>query len=116
MKSFFIDVVKQEITEVETDGLKSYYDLIGCEIVECSPYMSETGDCAFVDEEGLLKPIAGGWWFPTFPTPLVGNAVVIGCDYETGETIPPVTITLELLKEKVKFYTLRELLVFANNM
>jgi hypothetical protein len=116
MKSFFIDVVNQEITEVETNGLTSYYDLIGCELVEVSPLMSDDGDCAYVDEEGLLKPIEGAWWFPNFHQPMVGNGVVVGCDYETGEDIPPVSITLELLREKVKFYNPSELVRLVQNM
>lgn len=62
----------------------------------------DEGDCIFVDDEGLLRSgIQPAFGLSSYNAPLVGNALVIGSDYE-GNSKPP-KIALDKLKEMIEF-------------
>lgn len=86
IKAVLIDPYKEEVTDVEYDGnYKSIYPLIHC---DCFTTVSLGDDDVFVDDEGLLKLTPGSKFFsvPTYPKPLAGYGLIIGCDDE-GESI-----------------------------
>ena len=100
MRAILIDPVERTITEVEHDGnYKSIYPQLGCDLFTCV-YL-ENDDAMFVDDEGLLK---GGQHFfklNTYPQPLAGRGLILGCDAD-GETAGA-TISLEEITGRITF-------------
>jgi Domain of unknown function (DUF3846) len=100
MRAILIDPVERTITEVEHDGnYKSIYPQLGCDLFTCV-YL-ENDDAIFVDDEGLLK---GGQHFfkvNTYPQPLAGRGLILGCDAD-GETVGA-TISLAEITERITF-------------
>lgn len=97
MKVLKIDVVAKTVTEIELEkGIKNIYAAIGngCNLF-CVPVEFDNGDCLFADDEALLQEnvegafIMEGWSFP-----IVGNALVIGTNYEGDSTDAKTTIDL----------------------
>lgn len=98
MKAIFIDAQNETVTEVETDGLETWYKLLSCEVVE-SVRLNSYGDSIIVDEEGLLKKNRNFFRFGR--QPFSGSGIIIGVDDE-GETMEPI-ITLEQVKANISF-------------
>ena len=97
MKVLKIDVVAKTVTEIELEkGITNIYNAIGngCNLF-CVPVEFDNGDCLFADDEALLQDnvegafIMEGWSFP-----IVGNALVIGTNYEGDSTDAKTTIEL----------------------
>jgi hypothetical protein len=86
-KAVLIDVVAQTITEVQVGHYSDIYKHIGnqCETFAV-PVQFENGDSIFVDDEGLLKEVHGGFFMKDWNYPLCGNAVILGQDDE-GESV-----------------------------
>ena len=110
MKAILIDVQKKEVRMVEVDDkkvLESWYELMGCQMVEVAHYF-DRHDSILVDEEGLLSldedtkffTIEGGH------QPFAGNGLVVGVD-NRGESVSP-KISVEEVQKKVRFHTLWE--------
>jgi len=87
MKAIFIDTHAEEIREVDIVGdLDSFYDLIGCDLIESVYTPVLVGDdVMYVDEEGLFKSNIPMFEFDGALQPLAGRAVIIGID-ENGES------------------------------
>jgi hypothetical protein len=87
IKACFIDAENQTISEVTIeDSLFSYYKLIKCEMIEVGMTLVG-GDVLYVDEEGLLKKLQYGFYIEGARQVFVGNAVIVGTNLTTGETI-----------------------------
>jgi len=112
-KGILIDVKNETVTEVvvtktETGSqLKSIYEHVGCNLVEIVGF-DEKND-VYVDEEGLLTMDNNSKFFQMegYPQPICGNGLIMGFDDETGESIDT-TLSIDEVKEKVKFMTLSE--------
>ena len=102
MKAFLIDPSQCSITEVEYDdsNYRNICKMIGAELFDVVR-LNEAGDVAYVDDNGLFsdKPF---FKYHDYPYPLAGKALVLGTDSK-GESISPVTETIETLEENVTF-------------
>jgi hypothetical protein len=88
MKALLINSTQKTITEIDLDkGLDPIYKAIGngCNCFAC-PVVFDNGDTLYVDDEGLFKQQEGAFMFPNWAYPIVGNAVIVGCDDE-GESV-----------------------------
>ncbi len=110
MKGILIDVENKEVKEVEVDKkniLDSMYKHIGCQLVDRVGL--NRSDDLWVDDEGLLTVNEDSKFFSFrgYPSPLVGNGLILGHD-GMGESIEP-KITIEEVRMNVKFYTMDEI-------
>ena len=95
MKALLIDsknrVVKQiEIGEHFTEISKA----IDCDVFSC-PHVLENEDTLYCDDEGLLKGPENFFLLDSYPQPIAGNGLILGCD-EEGESIDAKTSIFEL--------------------
>lgn len=104
---YFVDHETETVSEVTiTDDYRDIYKRIGCECFE-AVYVNNLGDSLFIDEEGLLKP--GGKVFllagndHIMEQYLVGNALLLGCDFSTGEQTARPKMSLEEFSGMVTF-------------
>jgi hypothetical protein len=105
MKALKIDVVNKTITEIQLEHTKEIYEIIGngCHTF-CAPVEFDNQDTIFADDEALLQSeLQGCFMFPDWKYPIVGNAVVLGTDYE-GDVCDAKSSTDDLL----------ELIIFGN--
>jgi hypothetical protein len=92
MKAILIDSANQKLVPIELDKskelLNQYYELIGnnCQCID-APYEFSGSDVLIVDDEGLFNNAQFGFKFPDFNYPIVGNAIIIGVDEETGDSV-----------------------------
>lgn len=63
------------------------------------------GDAIYVDDEGLLKNPRHFFLHKDYPNPLAGYGLVLGVDYETGDSTSP-KMSFEELKSQIIFKTL----------
>ena len=98
-----------EISEVEVpkgeDQLQAIYDLLGVDLITCVAYSEDCrGETVYVDDEGLLKDphlffkvpfVEGHQW-------LAGSGLILGTDFETGESISS-ALPLERVQREVTF-------------
>ena len=106
MKAFLIDPYALKVGEVEYSGdYKDIYTLTDCQIFTCLTF-NEEEDTLYLDDEGLINDkekaffrIVGTPRGETYP--LVGKALVLGCN-EEGDAVEP-KITLEKLRKQVQF-------------
>jgi hypothetical protein len=101
MKALLIDsknkVVKQiEIGEHFTEISKA----IDCDVF-AAPHILENEDTMYCDDEGLLKNPQHFFLLDTYPQPIAGNGLILGCDDE-GDSID-VKTTLDELISRVTF-------------
>ena len=89
MKAIKIDVTNQTISQITIGkDYKEIYTQIGnnCDLF-CCPFEFENGDCLYADDEALLKEVEGCFAFPNWNYPIVGNAIILGTDYDNdGES------------------------------
>lgn len=110
MKALLIDPVARSVKEVTHDGsLASMYKLIGCSTIEATYPFPNTGDCAYVDEEGLFSLTSESKFvlFEGFHAPLAGRALIVGTNLRTGATVAPKIDAVEVAK-RVSFLNIRE--------
>ena len=98
-KAIKIDVQTQSIYLVElSDDYKDIYTKIGNGCTTFAvPITFENQDSIFCDDEILLRPddIKGGFIFEGWNYPIVGNAIILGCD-EEGESVDAKTEMIDL--------------------
>jgi hypothetical protein len=114
VKAIKIDVARQEIYEVEvaSNGLQGMYDAIGngCDMVQigmnfATPRNQRYGDSMWVDEEGLFRPIIGGFTLGSIEQPFCGNALIFGNieSPEGGQEFSNFTLPIDILRQHVNF-------------
>ena len=116
-KGILIDVKNRTVTDVtvtkDSSGsqLQSIYDHIGCNMVEV---VNIGENDIYVDEEGLLNllPSTNFFMYKGYPQPLAGNGLIMGYNDETGDSVDT-TLTVEEVKNNVKFLTHREVAIMA---
>jgi hypothetical protein len=99
-RGILIDVAKLTVSEVEFDGLKDMYRLIGCDMVEVVS-VAKNADL-WVDEEGLLKDDGKGSFRFGNGSWLKGNGLLTGATGQHGQTLPS-KMTLAEAMDKVIF-------------
>ena len=103
MKAFLVDPAARRIDEVEYSGnYEDIYELIDARLFELAQFDGETGDGAYVDEEGLYAEEKAWWTIQGFPQPLANKGLILGTDMNTGASRSP-QITLEALFKRVQF-------------
>lgn len=86
MKAFLIDPVKQTIEQIEIEkGIQAMYKAMECDLFS-APITYENGDTLYCDDEGLFKPQKGGFIFPKWTYMIVGKALIMGTNRNTGDS------------------------------
>ena len=90
MRAILLDPTdnSRKVIELE-DGIQAIYDAIGngCRTFTC-PLTLDNGDAVYCDDEGLYNENIGGFMdFDQWGSPLVGRVLIVGTDYETGESV-----------------------------
>jgi hypothetical protein len=89
MRAILINPEDQTVTEIDIEkGLPAIYAQIGnnCSTFEC-PFTYPNGDTIYCDEEGLYHENIGGFMYDGWASPIVGRALVIGQNPNTGNSI-----------------------------
>jgi hypothetical protein len=101
MKAYLIDPYNCSITQVKYSGdYNDIYNLIDAKYFDCVGF-NEFRDTLYVDDEGLYKDNKEFFMIEGYPQPLVGKALVLGCD-RNGNSIAP-KISLTKLRNMVSF-------------
>lgn len=109
MRGILICPGTAEIIEVEVpkgEGqLQAIYDLLGVDLITCVAYSEDCREeTVYVDDEGLLKDphlffkvpfVEGHQW-------LAGRGLILGTNFETGESISS-ALPLERVRREVTF-------------
>lgn len=114
VKAIKIDVARQEIYEVEvaSNGLQGMYDAIGngCDMVQIGMHFAPSrnqrhGDSMWVDEEGLYRPIIGGFVVGNVDQPFCGNALIFGNieSPDGGQEFSDFTLPIDILRQHIQF-------------
>ena len=114
MKAFVMNVAEDgynlSFSEFNWTSWRDISPTIGANVFDVVR-LYRNGDCAYIDDEGLLKPNQWFWIHKNYPTPLAGSALFCGTD-EEGETVD-IETTLESLQSSVRFVTRAELHVYS---
>lgn len=117
MKAIFINARDRRVEQVDiADGLEALYKTLDVRVITVA-YSQDPAitDDLIVDDEALLKDVSdlpGGFWADFYPSqPLLGNALMMGVDPETGES-KDCTVTVEEITKRVRFLTDDELKYF----
>lgn len=98
-KAIKIDVETKSIYQVElSDDYNDIYNKIGNGCTTFAvPITFDNQDSIFCDDEILLRPdnIKGGFIFKGWNFPIIGNAIILGCD-EEGESVDAKTEMVDL--------------------
>ena len=107
MRAYLIDTPNKQIVEVDYNGdYRTIKEHIRADLF--TTVMLGSGDCLFVDDEGLINDNPHGWIkLEGYAQPLRGYGLVLGTD-EEGESIEP-SATLEELRGMISFPSDEEL-------
>ena len=101
MLAFLINPNNKSITEVTYTGmLRDIYEHVGASLL-CTCDINKAGDTIYLDDEGLMNKKLF-FKLTGCKNPLAGKGLVLGTDPQ-GNSISPVTETLESLEEKITF-------------
>jgi len=106
-KAILIDVFNRTITEIVVNGLGDLQKAVGGYIETAT---RDSGNEVFVYEEGLFEPHTC-WFVWEGAQPFKGNGIVIGGNDRTGESCD-CSFTVEEVKNKVKFVTESEIMLY----
>ena len=119
MKAIFINARDKRVEQVDiAPGLEELYKKLDVRVITVA-YSQDPAiaDDLIVDDEALLKDVSdlpGGFWADFYPSqPLMGNALMLGVDPETGES-KDCTVTVEEITKRVRFLRDDELKYFYN--
>jgi hypothetical protein len=96
IKALFIEPHLGKISEIEvTGGFPALYEILGCDLIETcrSVWQSEAkNEMMYFDENGRINQTHFGFQHKLvnvdkFNLPLMGNCVIMGRDWNTGEDI-----------------------------
>jgi hypothetical protein len=97
-KALKINSLEKKIEIIEINHYKEIYNHIGnnCQLFAC-PITFDNNDGLLIDDERLYHEFEAGFIMDDWAYPVVGNAVIQGCD-EDGETCDVKTTVEELTK------------------
>ena len=111
MIAYKIDVINQNVTPIEYNGYTDIcpnlstphkaVSLFTTVYMSTEGHYSRSGDCIYVDDEGLLVGTNFGFKYKGYNGVLMGNGLVLGTDENGDSTAPDIDI-----------YTLRENITF----
>lgn len=108
-KAILINPFNKTIEMVDYDFGGSYLQishLIGTEEcvkpLFCAVDIDET-NTVYIDDEGLYRETQAYFMWEGYHQPLQGKGLILGTDYDNGESIPT-TLSLDEVKEKVSFH------------
>lgn len=109
MQAFLIDPYKETISEFNYTG--NFEDINKAIESRCFTVVNldQKGNGMFVDDEGLLRGNLSLEKFikiSSYPDPLVGKGLVLGCD-DMGESTDT-TLTIDELKSMIQFWSIFE--------
>ena len=99
-KALLLNAKENTITEVVIKDYTDISRLIGCQFFTTVQVNAE-GDTLYVDDEGLINGTEVGFTFEGYDGPLMGNAVLLGTNRNTGDS-KDVTMTAVEFAAKVK--------------
>ena len=104
-KAIKIDSQNKTLSYIQlSEDYRDIYSAIGngCTLF-CIPVEFENMDSLYADDESLLRAddIKGGFIMDGWYSPIIGNAIILGCDDE-GESIDCKT-TIEDIQSKIRF-------------
>ena len=106
IKAILINSQNKTITEVEIEqgNIQQIYSLLNVNTFECVDI--DGTNTIYCDEEFWLNetPEMNFFHYNGTHTQIGGNGLIMGTDFETGESISP-TLTLDEVCENVLFYT-----------
>lgn len=83
IRAFLINVETKKVEEVTYDGtLEEIYKLLDCDFID--RFYLDNDACVYVDDEGFFTDKRT---FQTNNGVYVGNGLVVGTNFDTGETI-----------------------------
>ena len=101
MKALLIDVKNRLIQKIEIgEHFTEISKAIDCDVF-AAPHILENNDTMYCDDEGLLKEQEHFFLLDSYPQPIAGNGLILGCDDEGG-SIDAKTSLIEL-SNKVTF-------------
>jgi hypothetical protein len=112
IKAIFIEPHLGKISEIEvTGGFPALYEMIGCDLVETcrSVWQSPSkNEMMYFDENGRHKKLQFGFQHKLinvdkFNLPFMGNCVIMGRDWNTGEDIDT-QLTAKEIGNLIQFY------------
>ena len=90
MKALLIDPKTETVTPTEINSWRDISPALNCSLFDCvqiAPHIS-----IFVDDEGLYVEDQHFFYHPAYPQPLAGRGLVLGFDFDTGDSIDcPIT-------------------------
>ena len=108
-KATLINPFNKTIEMVDYDFGGSYLQishLIGTEEcvkpLFCAVDIDET-NTVYIDDEGLYRETQAYFMWEGYHQPLQGKGLILGTDYDNGESIPT-TLSLDEVKEQVSFH------------
>ena len=108
-KAILINPFNKTIEMVDYDFGGSYLQishLIGTEEcvkpLFCGVDIDET-NTVYIDDEGLYRDTQAYFMWEGYHQPLQGKGLILGTDYDSGESIPT-TLSLDEVKEKISFH------------
>ena len=101
MKALLIDVKSQSIRQIEIgEHYTEISKAIGCDVF-AAPHIMHNNDTLYCDDEGLLKNPENFFLLDSYPQPIAGNGLILGCDNEGEST--DVSMSLIELSSRVTF-------------
>lgn len=106
MKALLIDSKNRMVKQIEIgEDFTEISKAIGCDVF-AAPHILKNNDTMYVDDEGLLKDPQHFFLLDTYPQPIAGNGLILGCDHE-GDSIDAKTSLTELA-DRIKFMDLND--------
>lgn len=112
IKAIFIEPHLGRISEIEVNGgFPALYQIIGCDLIETcrSIWQSEhKNEMMYFDENGRINKLQFGFQHKLinvdkFNLPFMGNCVIMGRDWNTGEDIDTL-LTAKEIGNLIQFY------------
>jgi hypothetical protein len=96
-KAILINAKDKSITEVTIETYKDIYKFCGFDLFTCVQ-MDAKGNTLYVDDEGLLNGTDFGFIIKGYAQPLMGNAIILGTNRNTGDSVDTSLTTDEVFK------------------
>lgn len=111
MKAILIDPETKTVKEIDiADNVHAMRAILKCDLLDSFRLTNER-DYMYIDDEGLIN---ANYFFALtgIPLPFAGRGLIMGAD-STGETIPPVSVTVEGIENGIRFISHQEALEMA---
>ena len=106
MKALLIDSKNRMISKIEIgEHFTEISKAIGCEVF-AAPHIMQDNDTLYCDDEGLLKNPEHFFLLDSYPQPIAGNGLILGCDDEGDST--DVSMSLIELSSRVTFMDIND--------